>query len=141
VSRSFLDASVLVRLFDDDEPVLQAAARALVGDVDGPVLVTSAPVLAEFHEAVTSRMARPLAPLVARRVVAELADLTVVAADAALVLAATDTADECGLALRDALTLEAAAVGGCDRVLTEALPHGTIVRGLLVEDPAERSAP
>ena len=69
------------------------------------------------------------------------ADLGEATSDAALVLAATDTADECGLALRDALTLEAAAVGGCDRVLTEALPHGTIVRGLLVEDPAERSAP
>ncbi len=138
--RTFVDASVLVRLFDDDEPVRQAAARALVGHVDGPALVVSGPVLAEFAEAVTGRMARPLSAVVARRALAELAELTVVPAEASLVLAAADTADEAGLALRDALAVEAAVVGGCDRMATEALAHGTVVRGIRIEDPAAEPA-
>ncbi len=137
--RTFVDASVLVRLFDDDEPVRQAAARALVGDVDGPALVVSGPVLAEFAEAVTTRMARPLSVVVARRALAELAELTVVPADASLVLAATDTAAEAGLTVRDALSVEAAVVGGCDRLATEALAHGGLIRGVWIEDPGRET--
>ena len=54
---AFLDTSVLVRLFDDDEPLRQAAARAVIGvvpGVDGPALVVSAQVLAEFADLVTT---------------------------------------------------------------------------------------
>ena len=137
--RTFVDASVLVRLFDDDEPARQAAARALVGDLDGPALVVSGPVLAEFAETVTTRMARPLSVVVARRALAELAELTVVPADASLVLAATDTAAEAGLTGRDALSVEAAVVGGCDRLATEALAHGGLIRGVWIKDPARET--
>ena len=96
-------------------------------------------MLAEFLDAVTTRMARPLSAMVARRALAELAELTVVPVDASLVLAAADTAGEADLSVRDALALEAAVVGGCDRMATEALPHGSLVRGVQVEDPAETS--
>ena len=41
--RTFVDASVLVRLFDDEEPQRQASARALVGANHGPALVVSGP--------------------------------------------------------------------------------------------------
>ena len=135
--RTFVDASVLVRLFDDDESARQATARALVGDVDGPPLVVSGPVLAEFAEVVTTRMARPLSPVVARRALAELSELTGVPADASLVLAAADTAAESGLVLRDAMAVEAAVLGGCDRLATEAMVHGSLVRGVRIEDPAQ----
>ena len=74
---AFLDTSVLVRLFDDDEPLRQAAARAVIGvvpGVDGPALVVSAQVLAEFTDLVTTRLARPLPPVTARRALADLAE-------------------------------------------------------------------
>ncbi len=134
--RTFVDASILVRLFDDDEPERQAAARALIGAADGPALVVSGPVLAEFMDAVTTRMARPLSAVVARRALAELAELTVVPLDASLVSAAADTAAEMHLTIRDALAVEAAVVGGCDRMATEAMAHGSLARGVRIEDPA-----
>ena len=84
---AFLDTSVLVRLFDDDEPQRQAAARAVVGAADGPPLAVSAQVLAEFHHVVTTGLARPLASVTARRALADLADLHVVPTDTDLVLA------------------------------------------------------
>ena len=38
--------------------------------------------------------------------------------------------------MRDALAVEAAVTAGCDRLATEALPHGSLVRGIRAEDPA-----
>ena len=140
---AFLDTSVLVRLFDDDEPLRQAAVRTVIGvvpGVDGPALVVSAQVLAEFTDLVTTRLARPLPPVTARRALADLAELHVVGMDADLVLAAADTAEEHGLSVRDALVVEAAAASGCSRLLTEALPHGTMVRGVMVENPGRRDS-
>ncbi|GIT46535.1 MAG: hypothetical protein Ct9H300mP12_11200 [Acidimicrobiales bacterium] len=64
--------------------------------------MVSGPVLAEFADVGMSRLARPLTAVVARRALAELAELTVVPPDASLVLAAADTADEMGLSFRDA---------------------------------------
>jgi predicted nucleic acid-binding protein len=135
----FVDTSVLVRLFDDDEPDRQAAARAVIGVVPGedagPALVLSAQVLAEFTDVATTRLVRPLPVVTARRALADLAELHVVPFDADLVLAAADTAEEHDLSIRDALVVEAAASSGCSRLLTEAIPHGTMVRGVAVEDP------
>ncbi|MEE3276044.1 MAG: PIN domain-containing protein, partial [Actinomycetota bacterium] len=102
---------MLVRLFDDDEPARQAAARAVVGvvpGVDGPALVVSAQVLAEFCDLVTTRLARPLPAITASRALADLADLHVVGMDTGLVLTAADTAGEHSLSVRDALVVEAA---------------------------------
>ena len=130
--RTFVDASVLVRLFDDDEPQRQASARALVGAIHGPALVVSGPVLAEFADVVMSRLARPLTAVVARRALAELAELTVVPADASLVLAAADTADEMGLSFRDAQAVEAAVLGGCDRMATTTSNVGRAFRSRTV---------
>ena len=86
-------------------------------------------------------MTRPLQSIVAGRALVELAELTVVPADASLVLAAGDTASEYGLTTRDALAVEAAVVGGCDRMVTESLPVGTVIRGVRIEDPAVGSNP
>ena len=58
--------------------------------------------------------------------------------DPDLVAAAVDTAAEFGIPVRAALAVEAAVTAGCDRLLTEALPHGTVVRNLVIEDPGDR---
>ncbi len=134
-SRVFVDASVLVRLFDDDEPRRQAGARAVFGDIQGTTLVISTRVMADFYDIVTREFARPLPAVVAGRALADLAGLAVVQVDHDLVAAAADAAERHDLEIRDALAVEAAATAGCGRLLTEVLPHGTVLRGLLVEDP------
>ena len=136
VARALVDTSVLLRLFDDDQPLRQAAARGLFGDPEGPNLVISADGLAAFYDAVTKRFARTLPEVTARRALSALAALTVVQLDRGLVMAAADTAAAEGLSLRDALAVEAAVTAGCDRLATEALPHGSLVRGIRAEDPA-----
>ena len=135
-ARTLVDTSVLMRLFDDDQPLRQAAVRGLFGDPEGPNLVISADGLTAFYDAVTKRFARTLPEVTARRALSDLAELTVVQLDRDLVMAAADTAAAEGLSLRDALAVEAAVTAGCDRLATEALPHGSLVRGVRAEDPA-----
>ena len=135
-ARTLVDTSVLLRLFDDDQPLRQAAARGLFGDPEGPNLVIAADGLAAFYDAVTKRFARTLPEVTARRALSDLAELTVVQLDRGLVMAAADTAASEGLSLRDALAVEAAVTAGCDRLATEALPHGSLVRGIRAEDPS-----
>ncbi len=135
-ARTLVDTSVLLRLFDDDQPLRQAEARGLFGDPEGPNLAISADGLAAFYDVVTKRFTRTLPEVTARRALSDLAELTVVQLDKDLVMAAADTAAAEGLSLRDALVVEAAVTAGCDRLATEALPHGSLVRGIRVEDPA-----
>ena len=135
-ARTLVDTSVLLRLFDDDQPLRQAAARGLFGDPEGPNLAISADGLTAFYDAVTNRFTRTLPEGTARRALSDLAELTVVQLDKDLVMAAADTAAAEGLPLRDALVVEAAVTAGCDRLATEALLHGSLVRGIRVEDPA-----
>ena len=134
-ARTLVDTSVLLRLFDDDQPLRQAAARGLFGDPEGPNLAISADGLAAFYDAFTKRFTRTLPEVTARRALSDLAELTVVYLDRDLVMSAADTAAAEGLSLRDALAVEAAVTAGCDRLATEALPHGSLVRGIRVEDP------
>ena len=134
-ARTLVDTSVLLRLFDDDQPLRQAAARGLFGDPEGPNLAISADGLAAFYDAVTKRFTRTLPEVTARRALSDLAELTVVYLDRDLVMSAADTAAAEGLSLRDALAVEAAVTAGCDRLATEALPHVSLVRGIRVEDP------
>ena len=134
-ARTLVDTSVLMRLFDDDQPLRQAAVRGLFGDPEGPNLVISADGLTAFYDTVTKRFTRTLPEVTARRALSDLAELTVVQLDRDLVMAAADTAAAEGLSLRDALAVEAAVTAGCDRLATEALPHGSLVRGIRAEDP------
>ena len=134
-ARTLVDTSVLLRLFDDDQPLRQAAARGLFGDPESPNLAISADGLAAFYDAVTKRFTRTLPEVTARRALSDLAELTIVYLDRDLVMAAADTAAAEGLSLRDALAVEAAVTAGCDRLATEALPHGSLVHGIRAEDP------
>ncbi|MDP6076802.1 MAG: PIN domain-containing protein [Acidimicrobiales bacterium] len=137
-TRMFLDTSVLVSLFDDDDPSHQAAARAVMGDSEEITLVISTRVMADFYETITRVFARPLPAIVAGRALADLTDLAVVHVDSDLVASAAETAERHDLSIRDALAVEAAVTAGCGRLLTQVLPHGMRLRSLVVEDPAYR---
>jgi predicted nucleic acid-binding protein len=125
---------VAVYAYDRDEPVKRELARAILADTAEP-LVVSTQVLAEFYWVVTRRLARPLDDATAAEVVAKLAELTVVGADASLVLSAIALAREHGLASWDALIVRAAQLGACDRLLSEDLHDGATFGGVTVENP------
>ncbi len=134
--KSFVDANVLVYLFDGDSPQKQAVARELLAE-GGPEgrLVLSTQVLQEFYVTVTRKLAHPLSTARAEEMVRFLAAFPVVAIDATLILAGVATARAHQLSLWDALIVEAARAAGCRELLTEDLAHGSRTAGLLVVDP------
>ena len=137
--RAFVDTNVLVYAFDDADAKKRDAARSLLGASDGPDLVLSTQVLAEFYVVVTGKFAKPVTAEDAASAVTALARLPVVATDAALVQAAIGLSQERQLSLWDALIVEAAAVARCEILLTEDLDTGATIRGVRVENPFAES--
>lgn len=131
---AFIDTNVAVYVLDHGSPEKRMQAAELFASPPDR-LVVSTQVLSEFYWTVTRKLEPPLADDRAREALRELAALPVVAVDRELVLAAVDTSSRHQLALWDALIVEAAVRGGCERLLTEDLNDGQEIRGILVENP------
>lgn len=131
---AFLDTNIAVYAFDHGAGPKQPAAAAVIAErTDG--LVVSTQVLAEFYWVSTRRLEPPLPHEAARAATASLGALPVVSTDAALVLAAIDTAAAADIALWDAMIVVAARRAGCDEILTEDLNHGQVIDGVRITNP------
>ena len=134
--RSFVDTNVVVYAADEspaERAKHDAAVELLAREPESLVLSTQ--VLQEFYYVVTRRLAKPLEASRAAAAVQALTKIDVVAADAELVLAAIDTSRSAQISIWDALIIEAAHQAECERVLTEDLSDGQVIRGVRVENP------
>ena len=137
LNRVFIDASVLVKLFDDNAPIEQAASRNLIGDVDNTTLVTSALSMADFYEEVTTKFRRKLEMVTAKQALNDLTELTIVQIDSDLVLAATETQSDLNIEMREAIAIEAAVTSGCDFIVSEVIDKEHTVKGILIRSLEE----
>jgi predicted nucleic acid-binding protein len=131
---AFVDTNVVVYAFDGGAGDKRTRAVHLV-ESRSEQLVVSSQVLSEFFWTVTRKLQPPLAVAQAREATRQLAALRVVPIDRDLVLSAMDTAASRQLALWDALIVEAAVRGGCDRLFSEDLQHGQEIHGVRIENP------
>jgi predicted nucleic acid-binding protein len=135
-SRTFFDTNVLVYLFDADSPDKQARAREALGEhLAGGAVVVSTQVLQEFFVTVTRKLARPLPADEAERALQRLMELAVVQVDPDQILAAAASSRRDRISFWDALILTAAAVAGCEEVLSEDLQHGRSFGRVRVVNP------
>ena len=134
--RVFFDTNILVYLFDSDaaEKKERACARFEADAAAGRALL-STQVLQEFYVTVTRKLAVPLEPEKAEAAVRNFSTLPVVGVDAERILAAIIRSRRLQLSLWDALIIEAALIGGADRLLTEDMQHGMRIDGLQIENP------
>ena len=130
----FVDTNILVYLFDSDSPDKQALARELL-DAEADNVVLSTQVLGEFYVATTRKLARPLAPALARQAVDEFCALRVQPVRAELARAAMGRSDSSSLSYWDALILETAIDAGASILFTEDLSHGQMFNRLRVVNP------
>ena len=137
LNRVFIDASVLVKLFDDNSPIEQATSRNLIGDVDNTTLVTSALSIADFYEEVTTKFSRKLEMVTAKQALNDLTELTIVQIDSDLVLAATETQSDLNIEMREAIAIEAAVTSGCDFIVSEVIDKKHTVKGILIRSLEE----
>ncbi len=132
--RAFVDTNVLVYAVDEADPAKRDRARAVLAD-SAAQLVLSAQVLSEFYVVVTRKLEAPLSERDATEAVRALARLPVVVADAELVMAAVALSRQAQISFWDAQIVAAAAVAGCDHVLTEDLSHGMEISSVRIENP------
>lgn len=134
--RTFLDSNVLVYSVDESpaEKAKHERATELLS-AQPESLVVSTQVLQEFYVVTTRKLKRPLSEELAARAVRGIAKLDVVGIDVPLVLSAVDTSRTARVSLWDALIIEAASRAGCERVLSEDLNAGQVIRGVRIENP------
>jgi predicted nucleic acid-binding protein len=134
--RTFIDSNVLVYSVDEspaEKPKHERAVDLLSARPEN--LVVSTQVLQEFYVVTTRKLEHPLSEERAARAVRGIAKLDVVGVDVPLVLAAVETSRTVRLSLWDALIIEAASRAGCERVLSEDLNAGQVIRGVRIENP------
>ena len=133
MTNSFLDTNVVVYAFDRADPDRQKTA---VGVLEGAErLVVSTQVLLETWWVLTRKLTVPLDEDRASEVVDRLSALPVVATDAELVRRAVDSARRFKVAIWDAMIIESARTGGCQRILSEDLQDGQDFDGVVVVNP------
>lgn len=134
--KTFLDTNILVYSVDAS-PAEKAkhdqAVEVLSSQPDD--LVVSTQVLQEFYVVATRKLKLPLSEESAAAAVRGIAKLDVVDVSAPLVLSAIDISRSDQLSLWDSLIIEAARRAGCERVLSEDLNAGQVIRGVMIENP------
>jgi len=133
---SFLDTNVVVYAFDGADLEKRATAISILEGVDR--LVVSTQVLLETWWVLTRRLAEPLSEEQASAVIDTLTELPVVNTDPELVQRAIRTARDTGIAIWDAMIVEAARSAGCRRVLSEDLQDGRDYGGVVIRNPFDQ---
>lgn len=139
-ARTFLDTNVLVYLLDIDEPDKREVARRVLQSEKLWPFVVSTQVLGELYVTLTRKLTPRMDADLARAAVRRFSDFFVVSTDVSMVHQAIDTAETAQLSYWDALIVEAAARAGCDRILTEDLTAGSVLRGVLIDNPFGNAA-
>jgi predicted nucleic acid-binding protein len=136
IGSAFLDTNVLVYLFDSGTPRKQEGSRRLLETLGtAGKAVISTQVLQEFFVSVTRKLAPPLPVDQAEQAVRDLMALPVVQVDPLMVLDAIGRSRRDALSFWDALIVQAALAGGCQRLLSEDFAGGRRFETVTVENP------
>lgn len=132
--RSLLDTNVLIYADAADEPAKQRQAVSLISELrrTGDA-VLSTQVLQEYVNVALRKLRLPPALIRERLAFYRRFDLVVTSPD--LIAAALDLHVLRGISFYDALVVQAAAAGGCQRVLSEDLQHGATLGGVRIVNP------
>jgi len=132
--RSFLDTNVLVYADAADEPEPQQRAIALITATrSAGTAVLSTQVLQEYVNVALRKHRIP--PELIRQRIGLYRRFEMVSASADRIGGALDLPVLRSLSFYDALIVQAAIVGGCERVLIEDMQHGAILGGVRIENP------
>lgn len=132
--RSLLDTNILVYADTGDDPRRQQRALQLIREHRlGGHAVLSVQVLQEFTNVALRKLRLP--PALVRERLSFYQRFELVPTTPVLIEGALDLHVLHGLSFYDALVVQAALAGGCQRLLTEDLQHGARVKGLQIVNP------
>lgn len=133
--RSLVDTNVWVYAVDEADPRKQARAREALSAAAADGIVVSPQVMGEFFVTVTRKLATPLPPEVAADYVRDMTRQSVVPLDGRLVEAAIVGSAAWHVPYWDALLVVAARTAGADRLISEDLPDGRVMDGVVIVNP------
>jgi len=132
----FLDSNLLVYAYDDHEPERRDRARAILSKtIADHTAVVSAQILSEFFVVVTRRIAVPMSPDEAEKIVEILSVLPCVDIDLPLVKRAIETHIRYRISYWDALVVAAAERVNCAMIYSEDLNDGQSYYDSVVVNP------
>ena len=132
--RSLLDTNILVYADAADEPRKQQRAIELITAMRAAgTAVLSSQVLQEYVNVALRKLHLPHGLI--RERIAFYRKFEMVTASADLIADALDLHVLRGVSFYDALIVQAAAVSGCQRLLSEDLQHGAVLGGVRIENP------
>ena len=132
--RSLLDTNVLVYADSADEPHKQRQAIELITSLRAAGLaVLSTQVLQEYVNVAVRKLKLPHSLIRERLAFYRRFEMVPTSPD--LIAGALDLHVLRSLSFYDALIVQAAAVSGCQRVLSEDLQHGVTIGGVIIENP------
>ena len=134
MSKVFLDTNILVYSLDQANPDKKIRCRQLIKSLSAENIgVISTQVMQEFYVATTSKLGAD--PLIIKDILRALERFETVVITPALIKEAIDCSIINRLSFWDALIIAAAESAKCERLWTEDLNHGQIVRGVRIENP------
>jgi predicted nucleic acid-binding protein len=138
MSKVFVDTNVLVYSMDKFDPGKRSQCRALLTSFTGELRgVISTQVMQEFYVAATRRLG--VDPLLAKDILHSFEHFEVVIVTPDMIRDAIDCSVINRVSFWDALIVVAAESASCERIWTEDLNHGQIIRGVRVENPLRLS--
>ena len=135
MSKVFLDTNVLVYASDHGQAVKRARAITLLRSIgEGDIRpVISTQVMQEFYVTATRKLG--IDPLVAKGLLHDFEHFEVIPIQPSLINEAIDCSILNTLSFWDALIIVSAERAQCERLWTEDLNHGQVVRGVKIENP------
>ena len=134
MAKIFIDTNILIYSMDQFDPVKQKRSRALLKSLNNDLRgVISTQVLLEFYVAATRKLGAE--PLVVKDIINSLERFETVIIVPDIIKEAID----CGIINRisfwDALIVTAAESANCEKLWSEDLNDGKVIRGVLIENP------
>jgi predicted nucleic acid-binding protein len=134
VSKFFLDTNILLYTLDANDKSKQAKARKLIQTItEQNIPVISTQVLQEFYVASTTKLR--VEPLLAKNIMRSFENMEIVQITPYLIREAADTSILNAISFWDSLIVVAAESAQCERLYTEDLNSGQIIRGVKIENP------
>jgi predicted nucleic acid-binding protein len=138
MSKVFIDTNILVYALDSFDPAKQKRCRNILRRVNAdPKGVISTQVMQEFYVTATGKLGTD--PLIAKDLLNAFERFEVVIVTPEIIKEAIDIRILNRLSFWDALIVAAAQSARCDRIWTEDLNDGQIIRGVQVENPIKEN--
>ncbi len=132
----FVDTNILVYAHDASAGKKHFQAKAILSSLwESGNGCLSIQVLQEFYVTVTHKVARPVSPELASRIISDFSQWRLHVPDATDILDAIDIQQRNRLSFWDALIICSAKKMGCTMVLTENLNDGQFYERILAQNP------